>query len=66
MMIVSFEEELREAFAAGQRAGQAALLSRKKFPAQYAELNAEFLERTPKTYEEWIATKSDQPQIMRG
>lgn len=59
MFVVSYEKQLREAFAAGQAAATARFLSQRKGAAEY-------FARTPKTYEEWIESIRDRPAIARG
>lgn len=51
MIVVSFDKELREAFEAGKSAALSAL---------YPQWKA------PQTYEEWIESRSNEPQIVRG
>lgn len=57
--VVSYERQLREAFAAGQAASMASLLSKHEGAGEY-------FAKTPKTYEEWIASISDRPSVVRG
>jgi hypothetical protein len=59
MMVIGFERELREAFAAGRAAAMSQFMANRKGAA-------EFFARTPKTYEEWIESKRDDPKIAIG
>lgn len=58
MLTISYERQLREAFSAGHTAAMAQFLASRK--------GGEFFANTPKTYEEWIASIKDRPQIARG
>jgi hypothetical protein len=57
MFTVSYEQQLREAFAAGQSATTASFFAKQK--------GAGF-EHTPKTYDEWVASIRHRPTIARG
>jgi hypothetical protein len=59
MLTVSFERQLREAFAAGKAAGAAPWIAQHKGGEQV-------IKGWPLTYEEWIAKMSERPSIMRG
>lgn len=58
MFTVSFERQLREAFSAGQAAAMSRFLKGKGA--------AEYFAQTPQTYEEWIESKRNDPQIAIG
>lgn len=62
MIVVSFDKEMREAFAAGQASVMYQMIGRKKTDAA----TQKFIDAIPKTYEEWIATKANEPEIARG
>lgn len=59
MIVVSFDKELREAFAAGEAAAMSRFLQNRKGAEQ-------FMTAIPKTYEEWIESMSDRPSVVRG
>jgi hypothetical protein len=61
MFVVSYETELREAFAAGKAAGMALRMGKSKDASA-----AKFFAAIPKTYEEWIDSIRDRPAIARG
>jgi hypothetical protein len=61
MFVVSYENELREAFMAGKSAGMA-IMARKPKDAHAAK----FFDAIPKSYEEWIESIRDRPAIVRG
>ena len=61
MIVVSFDEEMREAFAAG-KASVLPLLWKGKKDAK----DSAFLKAIPRTYEEWLESRRDRPKIMRG
>lgn len=63
MIVVSFEKELREAFAAGQASMLPLLMKRARPGDKSAD---KFMASVPATYEEWIASISDRPQVARG
>lgn len=58
MFVVNYENQLREAFTAGQASTLHLRLKGKGADA--------FLASIPKTYEEWIESLRDRPQIARG
>ncbi len=61
MIVVNYEKELREAFAAGQHSMLPKLM-KGKITAE----NARWFSSIPKTFEEWIERQRDRPQIVRG
>lgn len=62
MITVSFGKEMREAFAAGERAAMSRMMLRKAKDAA----TVKFFAATPKSYEEWIESKRNDPQVMIG
>jgi hypothetical protein len=59
MFVVSYEQQLREAFNAGRAAGSAPWIAKQRG-------GAEVVKNWPKTYEEWIYSIKGRPQIARG
>ncbi len=61
MIVVNYEKQLREAFAAGQ-SSMLPKLYRGKIDAG----TAAWLAKIPATYEEWMKSREGRPQIARG
>jgi uncharacterized protein (DUF849 family) len=58
MIVVSYEKELRKAFAAGKAAAAAQHLAKRP--------GGEIFAKTPQTYEEWIESIKHRPAVVRG
>jgi hypothetical protein len=61
VFVVNYENELRDAFAAG-RASMMPLLTKR---VKWGDTQNPFA-NVPRTYEEWIESQRHRPQVARG
>lgn len=63
MFTVGFDKELREAFAAGQASMMPLLMKTRRPKDTSAD---KFMKAVPQTYEAWIESIRDRPQVRIG